>query len=806
MGENDTAIRALSVLVEEVAAEAVAISKLVVRFFPEFTLHDEVHIAKVIDIMRRLMPQPTFDRLQPLEIATLLLAASLHDVGMAPTEEEADTLLGMADNNEYRQDYDEYAVHRRDHPRILEKVDRLRSQGLHPQAEQLEKSMLTDYLRISHAERGMRFIRIQFRDRLVYDNYNFTEDLARVCFSHNEDTVGLEELSCWQLVRGPDEYCNWGFVALLLRLADVLDCDAYRTPRVLFRHLGVRSPASLAEWQKHLSICAVGIRPGNISVTAQCPDPYTHKDVLKHIGLVEKELGAATEFLRRMHHPHHSSLAEHYRLDLPTKVDIENIQPGLDENGQSLYEYQDLRFQLDDERIMDLVMGVNLYADKYLFLRELVQNAVDTCRLRCALHRAKPDLGKYTPRIAVRIRRGDLGEMVEVEDNGMGMDREIVRDYFAKVGSSYYRSRQFRRMVDKDELDFRPVSQFGIGVLSVFMVGDRVDIETSSLGRRRASLALGIDGPSRLFWTRNGQRSAEGTIVRVNLTSASTEFLVKRQVQESNSWDTKQIPSLAETVKKVAPHLEFPITVVEDGAQYEIQGTWKLPNDRPSYSRLIETITLDLTEQGPHGLDGRVRIFLLRESSASKGRLYTSEIELENDSEADSIRLSFGKIEEELAVYNRFGEEASAGSTRVVSSKGHWSQHGFYVQYPLFKDYFDWSWRQSYDRPMIEFPLPVHYDLNLHSEFVMPLSADRKSILPHDKAYEICRMIGTACAKILLAEIGTDAVQENRDFFLDIVEHSGQKGEGFLNELSRYFDVDTQLQLRAAARIRKPEE
>lgn len=116
-------------------------------------------------------------------------------------------------------------------------------------------------------------------------------------------------------------------------------------------------------------------------------------------------------------------------------------------------------------------MGIALYSEPILFLRELLQNAVDTCRHRRALYAKQPDLGAYSPSVEVKIVKNEYGEILQVLDNGMGMDAAIIRTFFAKVGRSYYKSGQFLEDRTKLDLDFHPVSQFGIGVLSVFMAG-----------------------------------------------------------------------------------------------------------------------------------------------------------------------------------------------------------------------------------------------------------------------------------------------------------------------------------------------
>ena len=46
------------------------------------------------------------------------------------------------------------------------------------------------------------------------------------------------------------------------------------------------------------------------------------------------------------------------------------------------YQPVDLKFNVDTSAALQLFMGNRLYSDKRVFLRELIQNAVDACSLR----------------------------------------------------------------------------------------------------------------------------------------------------------------------------------------------------------------------------------------------------------------------------------------------------------------------------------------------------------------------------------------------------------------------------------------
>jgi molecular chaperone HtpG len=123
-------------------------------------------------------------------------------------------------------------------------------------------------------------------------------------------------------------------------------------------------------------------------------------------------------------------------------------------------------FTLDQSRILDLLTGHTLYNDTSVVLRELVQNSIDAIRLQSA------DSGENPGTIHIRWTSNDRS--LVVEDTGTGMSQKTIEDHLLKVGSSLYQDPEFQ----KTHPAFSPISRFGIGVLSTFMVADEVEIVT----------------------------------------------------------------------------------------------------------------------------------------------------------------------------------------------------------------------------------------------------------------------------------------------------------------------------------------
>ena len=131
--------------------------------------------------------------------------------------------------------------------------------------------------------------------------------------------------------------------------------------------------------------------------------------------------------------------------------------------------------QVDFGGLME-VMGKNLYSTPMVAVRELVQNAHDSCTRR----RLEADEAEYTPRITVR----GLGAVLEIEDNGAGLTRQEIFDYLATIGAGY--TRKLRAAHASEGL----IGAFGLGFLSAYVLSTWVEV------LRRASSLEGRDGPA----------------------------------------------------------------------------------------------------------------------------------------------------------------------------------------------------------------------------------------------------------------------------------------------------------------------
>jgi len=279
--------------------------------------------------------------------------------------------------------------------------------------------------------------------------------IARVCLlAGADDGVNLPATESGDVVID-NTVVNIPLLAACLRLGRALDLTSALT---VLQICGQASPAgsiSPDRLEDNFTVVGVGAHPylsSTIQLKIQCSDPEVHRALKHHERTVQQLL---------------ETLNQRVRPRFLYSDVIFEIEP-------AGYTPIDLKFTVDSSAGLQLFMGNRLYSDKRVFLRELIQNAVDACNYRKLVD------GKYSPAIAIEFNE-DVST-IKVRDNGIGMTRQWIEKYFLAIGISFYQSDEIQKVNRDTRIDFGFISQFGIGFLSSFQVAEKIVIKT-----RRAS-------------------------------------------------------------------------------------------------------------------------------------------------------------------------------------------------------------------------------------------------------------------------------------------------------------------------------
>jgi len=494
--------------------------------FRNYTLHNRDHAKKLLHLADYLIPKETFAQLSLLDCLFLVYSAFLHDMGMAVTEAERSNILKGSDFQDTIRDWSEVSHTISQVRQRLTVVEETEKPALEALLFQLHEAALSAYLRPRHAT-VRRYKELINHLRKAANNpglfsfrgVSFEDSLIDVCVSHNLDAAVLNESKSAYDDRFPrdlliaQESVNTQFCAAVLRLTDIMDFDRERTPRVLFESLGIPSSelpgaeVSLKEWEKHMAVHTIDLRNDEIVISAECHHPAIEKTIREFCALIERELRDTMAILKR----NKSSVLAKYSMELPLTV-----RPRMTSVG---YSYMDVSLRLNQSAIISLLMGERLYSHSGVVLRELVQNALDACAVRL-----ESGLGKYLPKIELSATHDELGRTwIEIEDNGTGMDEHVISEYLLKLGDSYYQSSEFTRHFAKlrpDAKPFRPISRFGIGILSTFLIGDVLEVRTKSAFSPRNDFqarVVRIEKLGGLAFIQESHRAEAGTTARVRL-------------------------------------------------------------------------------------------------------------------------------------------------------------------------------------------------------------------------------------------------------------------------------------------------
>lgn len=172
-------------------------------------------------------------------------------------------------------------------------------------------------------------------------------------------------------------------------------------------------------------------------------------------------------------------------------------------------------FQVDLRGLVDL-LSHHLYSSPRIYIRELLQNAVDAVTARLAAD----------PEAPTGIRLTADGASVRIEDPGIGLTEADVHRFLATIGRSSKR----------DELagarrEF--LGQFGIGLLACFTVADTIRVTTRSASDPTAAPVewlASADGRYTIRTLDPAQHTDPGTTVRLTPRPGAERWFVPERV------------------------------------------------------------------------------------------------------------------------------------------------------------------------------------------------------------------------------------------------------------------------------------
>ncbi len=527
-----------------------------------FTLHDADHSYRVSEQMAELAGPKLLDQLEPHDLGMLLLSAYLHDIGMTPPIARLDQHLAYLFSGNSSEISDE-------------DVESLRSwlddewDGLTPPISpktpaipeiRLARRILAGYVRHRHNDWSEDWIRKSF-SHMKEPYPGWLDDLIRLCQSHHFDIDQLRSSTfAPRLVGAPGTVLHLRYCACLLRIADVLDFDPERTPGILFAHRDVSQDSAIF-WHKDQEL-SFELEGNHLTLHARPENALIHRAIELTLRDVDAELLLARRLADETNFRHMPGRDE----PLPHQWHLDTNIRAVVTPRNDAYEYIDGTFRPDPKKLLELVGGIELYGSHFAAFREILQNAFDAVREQIARERLlKPNPADTAlqeqiaslHRVSLTIEKEEDGEgyLAVCKDTGTGMSRSVIHSRFLVGGTSTnHESRALERTCNQYGFSVGRTARFGIGVLSYFILGSHLTVNT------RRSLEAG--DPDGTGWTFSTDGLDDfGELRASNQDSAGTEIVLSIREEIMNHDVVEFLNNLREylqaTVKRCPCSFEF---------------------------------------------------------------------------------------------------------------------------------------------------------------------------------------------------------------------------------------------------------
>ncbi len=215
-----------------------------------------------------------------------------------------------------------------------------------------------------------------------------------------------------------------------------------------------------------------------VTVNFKCKNPTVHKIAVLIVKDFEKRINKIEDSFK------HLGLKLYY------------IVPQVEKDS---YDLDNFNFEAYIPTLLPLLTGDNLYKKKEVFIRELIQNSLDAILLREDIFQKKNLPFDIEDKIIKVIfgtsknpQTGKDRRFLKIIDRGIGMDTFKIERYFTSIGRSFYVSDEFDELQKNEDISYKPISNFGIGFLSAFMVCKEIEVLTKSYDNEDFGLAIHI--------------------------------------------------------------------------------------------------------------------------------------------------------------------------------------------------------------------------------------------------------------------------------------------------------------------------
>ncbi len=558
----------------------------IASILPEYTVHDITHIDALWDMADVFLPRDYF--LSPIECFVLGGAFILHDLGMLfaayPEGRKGIQMQNIWKDtvaNLYKQKGKAY------NSKELDNIDK-----------DIEKIATEKTLRLLHGQKAKELAMISWKDSNGKDMYLIDDKKLRDAYG---TIIGKIAQSHWLYCEDlPQEFPTvlgalsifpetWTVdplkLACILRVADAMHIDDRRAPSML-KAVREISRESELHWVFQEKLYKPRIENNRVVYTAKSAFSLSEVDAwwlcYDTLRMIDIELKNVDSLLLEQQREGFGVIGV-YGID-----SLEQIQKFITvENWKPV----DTCIKVNNvAKLVNTLGGAQLYGDnKWVPLRELIQNSADAIRARRCIDGEPDDYGD------IYLSWGKEGEkeFVQIEDNGIGMSPNVMINVLLDFGQSFWSTPQMHiEFPGLEQKSFISTGKFGIGFFSVFMWGENVKVISNRYDKARDNTMVlefvnGVNSRP-ILRKANAEEMIKngGTRIKIYLSKTSID-----EIFESNLYSMMNIE---ETLSKMCFSLDCNLYINNDSKKLLVKANdWLCMGTEEFLSRLLGQKCLD---------------------------------------------------------------------------------------------------------------------------------------------------------------------------------------------------------------------
>lgn len=472
--------------------------KSVILRYPHYSLHDSSHAEAVVSKIEMLLGD-RIKTLSPTDTWLLLNAAYSHDLGMLVKWSEIEEVWDKPEFQHFISSLKTAADEElRSAAFFFQDRDNFLNCKNWPLITYRYVSLINaSYFRSHHAEFSKEYID-SFGSKFNLDlSHNgliqprLIKLLGQICALHTKPNEKVLELE-YQTNGFGSDYAHPRFISMMLRLGDLLDIDNNRFNTGAELSFGGLPPTSIPHKEKHNATTQILITPEEIRFKSDCPNSEAYLEARRFVSWLDNEIDFLTKYWAKIVPKNLGGYAPSFECKELLINGVEDID-----------DVAGLRFEISQDKAFQIIEGSNIYEDRFIFIREVIQNAIDASKvqlwrdLRSGVYnvwlRSKID-DRLTEMQPYELEKNiynsypikvDLSTLkdgrvkVVVTDHGTGISVETFK-CMCNVGVSATAS----NMNDEENRGMpnwlKPTAGFGIGLQSIFLLTDQFEINTST--------------------------------------------------------------------------------------------------------------------------------------------------------------------------------------------------------------------------------------------------------------------------------------------------------------------------------------